>query len=223
MEYCTQCQQNNVCFQCLSTFVINSNNACACPDSSFSIVNNACTCPTLTTLFNSHCYECNVTFCTLCQTNNQCSTCNAPFVVQNGQCVCPASFVLVNGNNCSCPDSTYVIVNSTCVCPSLTSLFQGTCVNCNVGNCNLCQTANVCTTCINNLVPALVNGTSVCQCPDTTFILNQNNQCVCPAGMIQQSTSSGGVTCVACNVQYCSTCPTLTTCSGCNPSFNLVS
>lgn len=34
MQYCTQCQQNNVCSQCISTFVV-TNNSCACPDSSY--------------------------------------------------------------------------------------------------------------------------------------------------------------------------------------------
>lgn len=232
MANCNQCQQNNVCAQCTATFVSqNSGQSCACPDSSFVITStgsdpsasNACTCPTGTTLSSSHCYQCNPQFCTLCQQDNVCSSCTSPFVVTStGTCSCPPTYVLVNGNNCQCPDSSYVIQSNACVCPSLTTLSGGTCVACNVQYCTLCQSANVCSTCQNNLVPGTSSGKSVCICPDNTFVLNINtNTCVCPSGTLQQISSLGAPTCVACSIQYCATCPTLSTCTACNQNFVL--
>jgi hypothetical protein len=78
----------------MNTFnITNNGSTCSCPDSSFIISNSSCICPTLTTLYNLHCYSCNITYCTQCQQDGVCSACSAPFVVTNGTCACPATYV----------------------------------------------------------------------------------------------------------------------------------
>lgn len=88
-------------------------------------------------------------------------------------------------------------------------------MGCNVVNCNQCNTVDMCVTCVNNLVPNNTANTSSCQCVDTTFIINSTtNTCVCPVQTLLVNN-----TCKPCGVQYCSNCPTISTCSGCNPTF----
>lgn len=70
---------------------------------------------------------------------------------------------------------------------------------------------------MNNLSPNS-NGTA-CICPDNTFQI-VNSACVCPSGTLQQPSGSSQ-TCIPCSVQYCATCPSLATCSACNPTFTL--
>lgn len=213
------CQQDGVCATCMASFAPSANgNQCVCPDNSFTIVNSACACPTQTTLYNNHCYSCTVPQCSQCQTDNICSTCTSPFLTDTttNTCVCPPTFVKQGTNPvCVCPDTSSQQGN-TCICPTGSTLSAQTCVSCSVQYCTLCNQPNVCATCLNNLQPATVNGASVCQCADNTFVINAQNTCVCPAGTLLQ-----GSTCVACSVSNCVTCPTLTTCTTCANTFTL--
>lgn len=124
--------------------------------------------------------------------------------------MCPATFVLSSaGDNCICPPST--------------TLYSGSCVGCNVANCQLCQTENICTNCVNNLTVGTSSaGLSVCQCIDSTFVISSDNTCVCPAGTLQvTSQTTNNPTCQACSITNCQTCPTLTSCTACTAPFVL--
>lgn len=124
--------------------------------------------------------------------------------------MCPATFVLSSaGDNCICPPST--------------TLYSGSCVGCNVANCQLCQTENICTNCVNNLTVGTSSaGLSVCQCIDSTFVISSDNTCVCPAGTLQvTSQTTNNPTCQACLITNCQTCPTLTSCTACTAPFVL--
>lgn len=267
IQYCTLCQQNNICNTCSSPFVPDSNGTCVCPNT-YIQSGNTCICPSGYVQNVSSCVPCPLAHCTECSSMTTCSQCNPTFLPNsdNTACICANTYVVTgsvcgcannyteyqntcyqcstqycsscnatnyctscvnnlvvaaasSGNpTCACPDDTYIITNSNCVCPTNTNLVSGTCVNCTVTNCQFCQTTNMCTTCVNNLVPTVVNGQSACQCVDTTFII-VNSNCVCPAATILNTTSSGANTCVACGVQFCNNCPTYSTCTTCNPTF----
>lgn len=94
VAYCTVCSADSFCSQCYNNLVA-VNGACQCADSSFTLdtANSQCICPANTTMFNSHCFACSLSSCTLCQTDNACATCSSPFVPSNGVCVCPPTFV----------------------------------------------------------------------------------------------------------------------------------
>ncbi len=139
---CQTCVNPTTCGTCLNTFVL-TNNTCNCPDSTFNIVNNTCVCPSGTTQSNGTCVACNVTNCQTCSSTNYCGTCMNNLLLTT--CGCNAPLISVNG---------------VCSCPSGTTPSNGTCVACNVTNCQTCSSANVCSNCSSNLV--LSNNTCGC-------------------------------------------------------------
>lgn len=194
VSYCSSCHADNYCFNCLNSFV-NVNGSCQCPDASFVIDSSTCVCPALTTLYNAHCFACNITYCLLCQQESQCSNCSAPFVpsADGSQCVCPATFVQ-SGDSCVCPNG-FVLDGSQCVA-------------CTLEYCTQCSTVSTCGQC----QPPFVVTSGSCECPAS--YTEHNQSCICPAG----TTESNGF-CYNCNVQYCTQCTQNDVCGQCMSSF----
>lgn len=94
MNYCSLCQTADVCAEC---------------DESFELVeeDNICKCPTDTTLYEMHCYDCDIDFCNLCQEDGVCSECLGELIpVENDTlCGCPETYEQAN-DTCSCPEGT---------------------------------------------------------------------------------------------------------------------
>lgn len=77
LPYCQFCEQNQVCFTCLSSFSL-TNGSCACPNTFvLGPLNTSCVCPS-NTILNANgtaCYSCNlsvIAYCITCQSNNFC-------------------------------------------------------------------------------------------------------------------------------------------------------
>ena len=48
LDYCVTCSQDQVCYQCMSTFVISASSTCVC-NNTYSVINNSCACAVGTT------------------------------------------------------------------------------------------------------------------------------------------------------------------------------
>lgn len=189
LPYCASCSVADTCATCVSnTFTLNAGN-CTCP-SPFVVTNSSatltCACPAGQLPLNGGCIACNITYCTQCQTAGVCSTCLGATVPNS------------DGSQCVCNDNTFnITATGQCVCPANTSLLTNTCINCSIQYCTQCSSANVCQTCINNLV-ANTAGTQ-CQCSSGQTLFNSN--------------------CYTCSVPNCVTCNATNVCNQCSTNF----
>jgi hypothetical protein len=83
-------------------------------------------------------------------------------------------------------DHGFTLSNGSCSCTALQSLVSGTCVSCNVPNCSLCNTADICFSCGNG------------------YLLGASNDCNCPNGCTVSLIID--YLCVSCAVPNCLRC-----------------
>ena len=180
---CQTCSSTNVCQNCTGNITL-TNNVCGCP-ATFTIIGQFCLCPPGTTYSNGTCVTCSSSNCVTCSSYNQCSQC------QNN----------LQPITCGCLDSSYSFNNGICFCPVNTTLYGGTCVACNVTNCQTCSSSNTCLNCTSNLILNTTSNTCGCNSPFTLISTTSGVTCACAAG-----TTLFNNTCVPCNVTNCQTC-----------------
>lgn len=172
---CIFCGSNNTCVKCLIGYNTTENGQCI-TDEYCDVANcgnctkpNVCYSCKATYLLGSNnvCSpDCNISNCALCSSFTECSTCAGDLI--------PAS----DSKSCVCPDTYISTGNTTCGCPTDFTESSGTCFNCTTpGNCTTCSSTNKCGVCLDSTF--IINDDGNCVCPDDTFSFT-NSSCQCP-------------------------------------------
>lgn len=124
---------------------------------------------------------------------------------------------LTNQTNCTIPGCQFCVATSCLVCRSgFQFTMSGSCMSCNVSNCRLCSSPDVCAFCFSDYNPNLVkpspNGAQCHICDNSRpglagcISCNGTNSCgLCINGLQLFESMSGGI-CILCNISNCESC-----------------
>ncbi|EAS02777.2 surface protein (macronuclear) [Tetrahymena thermophila SB210] len=228
---CTKCSTQN-CQQC------NNQNRCLVCNSSYYLSNNSCT------QCDQSCFQCqgaangSIKNCTQCypgkklyQTNciDQCPA--QTYLNSSGQCLsCDPSCLVctdkLNTNCQQCADGFYYNDPSTCLpcdssCKTCTGPGNSNCILCSKGYYKLGE-ATCIQQCIDGYFPDSIN--YICmQCQDSCGKCTSLSSCQqCNIGYYQVTSSNNGVTCAKC-YSACSSClsDSISSCLSCSPGYFL--